>query len=416
MYERSASGVRKQLIGLNLWVVALVFTFFLTIIPPSIIQFLIAFMIFGLVSVGLIMFIIGLVNLLSGGRELGNTGMVVTSLLLLVLSPFVTVGGAFSIPPMNFIIIHLGLWMLLSSFVFPYFRIGGFITGLVAIVVETVMLIYTLLVMLYSQLGITMPVVMALLGGYFLFLEFSLILSFLRIKKLQDGVEVVEGGQVVKGDDMELVPAVRTSAPAVPAVSRSVGIGFGSPTTDGKRPASGFRVLEYEFSSTTSGPRRPEAAESVRRDRATTPSGEGPGRKGPVVGRAIDLEEALKRARAKAKPREEPARSAPVREAVKDERYTIEDEEEIDISFEDLFIDGQDFYEILKVNRDASSMDIRKAYRRRAVLFHPDKNRDMGPLYAETIGREMRKINTAKDVLLDPAKRSVYDRMLDSVS
>ncbi|MGA1848814.1 MAG: DnaJ domain-containing protein [Thermoplasmatota archaeon] len=414
MYERSAKGVRLQLIGLNLWVVALVFTFALTVTPPSIIQFLVAFIIFGLVSVGLIMFIIGLVYLLSGGKELENTNMVVTSLILLVLSPFVIAGGVFNIPPMNYIIIHIGLWMLLSSFVFPYFKIGGFITGLVALVVETAMLIYTLMVIMYSQLGITMPVVMALLGGYFLFLEFSLILSFLRIKRLQDEVQVVEGEGAPGGGDVEVVPAARPR-PA-PEVKRTGRMTFESTAAASKPNTSGFRVLEYEFSSTTSSPQKMEAANTKPPERPSPPHGTEPARRGPVVGRAINFEEAMKRARAKEKTREEPVKPPPEKEIPGGERYTIEDEEEIEISFEELYIDGQNLYEILRVQRDASSIDIRKAYRRRALLFHPDKNRDMGPLYAETIGREMRKINTAKDILLDTAKRSIYDRMLDSVS
>jgi hypothetical protein len=414
MYERSAKGVRFQLIGLNLWVIALVFTFALTITPPSILQFLVAFIIFGLVSVGLILFIIGLVYLLSGGRELENTNMVVTSLILLVLSPFVISGGLFNIPPMNYIIIHIGLWMLLSSFVFPYFKIGGFITGLVALVVETALLIYTLMVIMYSQLGITMPVVMALLGGYFLFLEFSLILSFLRIKRFQDEVQVVEREGSPGGGDVEVVPALSTSPAS--AVKRSGTMTFQSTPPVDKTAGSGFRVLEYEFSSTTSSPQRDQAPEPNRPQRPTPPPGTEPAKKGPVVGKAINFEEAMKRARAKSRPKEEQSRATSGQGFEGSERYTVEDEEEIEISFEELYIDGQNLYEILRVHRDASSLDIRKAYRRRALLFHPDKNRDMGPLYADTIGREMRKINTAKDILLDPAKRGIYDRMLDSVS
>ena len=75
-----------------------------------------------------------------------------------------------------------------------------------------------------------------------------------------------------------------------------------------------------------------------------------------------------------------------------------------------------DCYSILGVSRKATRSEIKRKYRELAQVHHPDKNRDMGPLYAETIGMEMRKLNTAKAILMDPAKRSIYDKMLDSVT
>ncbi len=63
-----------------------------------------------------------------------------------------------------------------------------------------------------------------------------------------------------------------------------------------------------------------------------------------------------------------------------------------------------DFYDRLGLNRSASQEDIKKAYRRLAKEYHPDRNPDAS---AE---EKLKKINEAYDVLSDPEKRSNYDR------
>jgi curved DNA-binding protein CbpA len=63
----------------------------------------------------------------------------------------------------------------------------------------------------------------------------------------------------------------------------------------------------------------------------------------------------------------------------------------------------KDYYNILGVNRDASGAEIKRAYRRLVVKYHPDKNRD------ETAHDQIREINEAYDVLGDPEKKRVYD-------
>jgi DnaJ-like protein len=62
-----------------------------------------------------------------------------------------------------------------------------------------------------------------------------------------------------------------------------------------------------------------------------------------------------------------------------------------------------DYYRILGVNQSSSPEEIKRAYRRLAITYHPDKNPDPG---AETIFKE---INEAYDVLSDPEKKSIYD-------
>ncbi len=65
----------------------------------------------------------------------------------------------------------------------------------------------------------------------------------------------------------------------------------------------------------------------------------------------------------------------------------------------------KDYYEALKVDRSASADEIKKAYRKKAMKFHPDKN--PGDAEAE---RKFKEINAAYDVLKDEQKRAAYDR------
>lgn len=64
----------------------------------------------------------------------------------------------------------------------------------------------------------------------------------------------------------------------------------------------------------------------------------------------------------------------------------------------------RDYYEILGVTKDASYDDIRKAYPKLALQYHPDRNQ--GNAQA---AEKFKDINEAKEVLLDEAKRSQYD-------
>ncbi|KVI06374.1 dnaJ homolog subfamily B member 1-like [Cynara cardunculus var. scolymus] len=67
---------------------------------------------------------------------------------------------------------------------------------------------------------------------------------------------------------------------------------------------------------------------------------------------------------------------------------------------------GIDYYNILKVNRNASDEDLKKAYRRLAMIWHPDKNVSSNKSEAEA---KFKQISEAYDVLSDPQKRQIYD-------
>ena len=66
-------------------------------------------------------------------------------------------------------------------------------------------------------------------------------------------------------------------------------------------------------------------------------------------------------------------------------------------------------YEVLGVARDASDADIKKAYHKLVMKYHPDKN--PGDKVAE---EKFKEVNNAFDILKDPQKRAAYDRYGDA--
>lgn len=69
-------------------------------------------------------------------------------------------------------------------------------------------------------------------------------------------------------------------------------------------------------------------------------------------------------------------------------------------------MDYKDYYKILGISKQASQDEIKKAYRKLAVKYHPDKNPDNKEAEAR-----FKEISEAYDVLGDPEKRQKYDAL-----
>lgn len=64
----------------------------------------------------------------------------------------------------------------------------------------------------------------------------------------------------------------------------------------------------------------------------------------------------------------------------------------------------RDFYEVLGVSRSASAEEIKKAYRKKALEWHPDRNKSAGA------AEKFKEINQAYEVLSDPQKKAAFDQ------
>jgi DnaJ-class molecular chaperone len=69
-----------------------------------------------------------------------------------------------------------------------------------------------------------------------------------------------------------------------------------------------------------------------------------------------------------------------------------------------VYVNAADFYQTLGLSRDATSKEIKKAYRKMSLQYHPDKNKEAGA------AEKFAEISRAYEVLSDDAKKPIYDR------
>ena len=67
---------------------------------------------------------------------------------------------------------------------------------------------------------------------------------------------------------------------------------------------------------------------------------------------------------------------------------------------------GEDYYVMLGFKQNADEKEIRKAFKKASLKFHPDKNPDN----KEEAGQRYMKIAYAYEVLTDPEKSEIYDK------
>ena len=68
---------------------------------------------------------------------------------------------------------------------------------------------------------------------------------------------------------------------------------------------------------------------------------------------------------------------------------------------------AKDYYKILNLSRDATNSEIKKAYRKLALKYHPDKNKENKEYYEN----KFKDISEAYQILGDPSKRKTYDTL-----
>ncbi len=66
----------------------------------------------------------------------------------------------------------------------------------------------------------------------------------------------------------------------------------------------------------------------------------------------------------------------------------------------------RDYYEVLRVSREVSETELKKAFRRKAMKYHPDRNKDD----SDAAEIKFKECKEAYDVLSDPNKRAAYDQ------
>lgn len=73
----------------------------------------------------------------------------------------------------------------------------------------------------------------------------------------------------------------------------------------------------------------------------------------------------------------------------------------------------KDYYKILGISKTATEDEIKKAYRKRALIHHPDRHANASDEEKKDQEKKFKEVGEAYTVLSDPAKRSRYDNGQD---
>jgi len=69
----------------------------------------------------------------------------------------------------------------------------------------------------------------------------------------------------------------------------------------------------------------------------------------------------------------------------------------------------KDYYKILGVDKNASGDDVKKAYKKRALIHHPDRHASATEVMRKEQEKQFKELGEAYEVLSDPKKRNRYD-------
>ena len=74
---------------------------------------------------------------------------------------------------------------------------------------------------------------------------------------------------------------------------------------------------------------------------------------------------------------------------------------------------ANNLYQILGIDTDASSVQIKEAYRYKAIILHPDRLANLSDKFRYKAEEDFKKVNAAYEILSNPRKRQEYDSILE---